>query len=289
MVAIVFAFHPVQVFAADWAIIADEHFGLFATPINHNSPYFFNVNNMTPGDTERATAFIRNDCSFAFSLQVEVKNLLNIPAGQPDLAEQFVISAYLNNLLIPDFPTTSGIWIFPENFQPGQSRELTIVVELPEETGNDFQHRRARLQWVFTAEAESPGGNGGNGGNEDNGGNGNNGGNGVSPPPLPPDLPNPLIPDDSGGSAGSEDTVVLPDLQLPLGAWEDSEDESNDGDDDEILIFDQNVPLAQMPRTGEAPLWHTILPGVALIILGTAMLVKFLKEARTKSLPGISC
>ena len=85
------------------------------------------------------------------------------------------------------------------------------------------------------------------------------GGTDPDVPPNPPTPGNTLIPDGDGWIELDEDNV-------PLGRW--------DWDDDEDMwIFDDDVPLAGLPKTGDSgvPVYMLLLMGASLSGLGVAL------------------
>lgn len=136
-------------FAADWTLTAENTQGLIAIPADPlGSSNFFDVTKMTPGDNERAAVKVKNNCTFPFSLTVEVLSLSELP----DLAEQLVIEVYRDGTLLDSFPGI-GKYTFEEKFGSNTETVLDFSVSLPgASTDNRFQSSEAVLQWIFTAD-----------------------------------------------------------------------------------------------------------------------------------------
>lgn len=157
----VFSFN--SALAADWILTADDRQGLIAVPVDDSDgSHFFDMTRMTPGDSERAAVTIKNNCTFAFSLTVEVISLNEVSGG--DLAEALIIEVYRNGVLLDGFPGI-GKYTFADKFDPNTETVLAFAVSLPGSSTDDrFQDKEAALRWIFTADGAGSGGGGGSGG-----------------------------------------------------------------------------------------------------------------------------
>ena len=142
-----------------------------------------------------------------------------------------------------------GEYDIPGDMKPGSVCYLMIDVELPgAETGNEYQDRSALFRWVLTACILPPGP--GEGGGKDTGSDTDRWYDRDRPP--------------GGGGGGT----TITDPNPPTGG-------GNIPEPPEINIPDPGVPGGPyMPKTGEAPLWYSLLPGLMLILLGVMLLVR---------------
>lgn len=223
-------------FAADWILTADDTQGLIAVPADpSDGASLFDVTRMTPGDSERAVVTVKNNCTFAFSLTVEVLSLNEVPDGEPDLAEQLVIEVSRNGALLDSF-SGIGKYTFEDDFGSNTETVLVFKVSLPgPSTDNHFQNKEAVLQWIFTADGSGGGGGGGGSG--------------------------------GGGSGNTRTSTPVPDTATLV---------------EPFTLFDTLTPLTmfEMPKTGEEPLWYSIVPGLAMILLGVSLFRKERKRAQ---------
>jgi len=140
------------------------------------------VSNMMPGDTVRTKITVESLVDFAFNLSVEIRNLK--PEEENNPAENFIITFYRGGTRIarfgtkqpdlnypqdimdnyypmndPEYPVSVSAYPFKydyaEKFNPGSSTELEFEIHLlGPETGNQYQNKPARIQWLFTAIAD---------------------------------------------------------------------------------------------------------------------------------------
>ena len=174
------------------------------------------------------------------------------------------LETYYESALMPNFPDNSVLRIGdvlkknvgrsslpnPPAVRPGSVHYMLIEVELPgASTGNEYQNKRARFEWVFTAEPIEPGP-----GDDDD------------------DDDERDADADSDGDADTDTDTEIRDREPPGGGYIPEPPEVID-------LPDPDVPGgAYMPKTGEAPLWYSLLPGLALILAGMILLIRKKEE-----------
>lgn len=132
------------------------------------------------------------------------------------------------------------------SFAAGSQKNMVISLKLPGPTfDNDFINTFDAVDWVFCVEGTTPsgtggGGGGGGGGRPSGGGNSNNG-------------------------PGSVTEII--DSEVPLSPWT--------GEDGNIVILDSGVPLASIPKMGDAGISGYVF-GIllALLIAASALYMK---------------
>lgn len=246
--------HPEPAYAANLVLTGDTE-NLSITPANED---LFRISALLPGESAASSIQISNRDQYAYTLDVEVKNLS--AADEIDLADALSIRIWRDNMEIADFPAKGGQHALGR-FAPGATAILQIAVDLPGyETTNEYQGKSANFQWIFTAISDNPGETGGGGGF---GGGGSFGG--IYTPVV---VEEPAIP--LGLSADTTDVVDIPDEEVPLGSIDvPTEDEL-------VEIDEEDVPLGMkdMPKTGESSRIYNILVGFAICGFGFIILLQ---------------
>jgi len=253
--------------------------------------FLFEIRNMSPGEQKTSTITVINGCTLPIQLSAEVQSLWGPETGINNngevltdvlLSKQVIITTYLDftmnpslpederYVLMPGFsdssiltatdvlPASIGSHEFPDLLMPGKGFIMKIDIDLPgEETGNEFQGTKAAFRWIFTAELIPP----------------------DDPPPddPPPDDPPPddPPPDDPPPRERRErererdNGTTITDPEPPTTDIPEPEPPVTD-----IELPDPPLGEKIMPKTGEAPLWYSVLPGIMLVMLGMALLMR---------------
>ena len=296
----------------NWDIVVTDTLGLVLTsdPSGHVFPAspeehgFFEIKNMSPGGKKTSTITIESKCTFPFTLKMEVGCINGVEAGRDDqgnpvdviLAKQLIMRTFINGVelesspgmpfptnytltaanflpsnIVPLFPIPPrsdphvdykgvliGAYKFP-TITPGSKQEVKIDIELPgdynqfsgDRSDNKYQNKTARFVWVFTADP-------GEGGEPD-----------PDPDPKPKDPDPDPKPKDPDPRPKPGDT----DIDNPRTPGGNFPSEPNIPEPPDVDIVDPGVPLDPfLPKTGEPPLWYSLLPGLALILSGMALL-----------------
>lgn len=150
----ILSFHSSPSYADDFKVVADKD-GLKVTP---QASSIFDLNNLNPGDKEEREITLENkyaDCYI--DIFVRTERASKAPEeGEADLLEQLKVKVYLEEALIYDGEmkafasanTSLGTLEF------NKDKKIRIVVYLPGyETGNEFQGKEIKVNWIFTAES----------------------------------------------------------------------------------------------------------------------------------------
>lgn len=141
-------------YANDLELIGTE-LGLEVIP---SDTKLFDLNRLSPGDTEEAKLTIQNNYIASFQLYMRAERISHIPlVGDPDLFNQLDLTVELRGDVIysgkmKDFATTN---IYLGEFAPGDIEDLVAIIHLPgPETGNEFQGKSLEFRWIFTAQRD---------------------------------------------------------------------------------------------------------------------------------------
>lgn len=258
-------FNVKNVYAADLVLRGDT-VGLSITPENED---LFDVNNMLPGESVKSSIQISNTDNFPFTLSVEiVGGLIELDLGEKDMLDMLDIDVSMGGAVIASFPVKGGDYTIGR-FIPGQTASLEVEITFNKEADNDYQGKSAKLQWIFTAVSEYtelvvtpplPGGGGGGGG-------GDMLFLTVEPPPdiVPPEI------------ASTSEYVIIPPVEIPLGAIDEPEDEEAFTE-----LIDEEIPLGveEMPQTGVMSLLYNIIVGAVVFGIGIMLIVKTKRRKR---------
>jgi len=122
----------------------------------------FDLENLNPGDVVTRTLKIRNASSESFYLFMRAERTGERLDG-PDLLKQLkLIVTYEGKIIYQGSATGDGGEyanmtrnIFIGKFNPKDSRELVVQIELPgPKTGNEFQNKTCEVKWIFTAQID---------------------------------------------------------------------------------------------------------------------------------------
>ena len=128
--------------------------GLYVTSDNNE---LFNIVNFNPGQTVKSNLTIKNNYSEEFDLFFKPRRVSEaVLEGEPDLEKQLKLTVKykgkdIYNGNMSDFDNADDS-IALGTFSPGETQNIDVTVYLPgEETGNEFQGKSVKTEWVFTA------------------------------------------------------------------------------------------------------------------------------------------
>lgn len=241
--------------------------------------YFFNLDQLTPGDYMVAKLDIRNTDADPFTLTVEVQDTsANHPFFREDdtvfLIDKLSMKIVENGTVLTtltDLSSKRWRYDFTDKFLPGDDNVRTIEFWLYLEgasTGNDYMEKDAALVWIFTANI-SPGES--------------------SPPSSPPSNPPPSdrrrsrTPsssppgDNPPGTPPETPPTVVDEQETPMGPTTIVLVPPEQPEPEPEITLEEDVPLGtpkEMPKTGEISLLYGLSGGALLIGAGLMLLRK---------------
>ena len=293
----------------NWDIIIDDSVGMtlyilyppsytigykggYLAPAGSEGHGFFEIKNMSPGGSKNTTITINSQCTFPVKLTMLVGCLKGVEPGRDDqgnpldviLARQLDFETKVNGVVIPTFPdnkiltpasflpanitdlfiddgnyhSTShvyyrgvnlGEYTFP-TVMPLSTHTVDIDILLPgADTGNEYQGKTAQFVWIFKAEAQEP---------------------------IPGDDDDEPGDTDADNERGDNDSDygrdrTIDDPRTPVGGGGQNIPEPTDNIDEPVTPLGG---MMVMPKTGEPPLWHSLLAGLTLVMLGMFLLLR---------------
>lgn len=250
-------------------VLTGDTVGLSITPSNEE---LFLLRDMLLGETAVSGIEIRNTDNYPFALSVKVQTVENDVQTEADLLEILDIKVFVDGTEITSFPAKGGSHSLGK-FAPRQTTQLDIYLALDgERAGNEYQQASAELQWTFEAVSDY-----------------------KAPGPTPDPDPTPT-PDPDPTPSPTPSTPYIP-ARRPTPVIEDEPEEERNIDEipvplaiiepeveeEETLpepepepvtidIPDTPVPLAEMPKTGEASLYISMVCGLIIIAFGMVMI-----------------
>lgn len=226
----------------------------------------FDLTGLYPGDTSMSSVTITNTdmVNAGFEVLMFTENTTD---AEIDLGQVTKLTVTNGNTTIYE-----GMLInFDENINSvtpirlgqltrGTSMNIDFTIEIDgEKADNSYQEQQTNFVVTFIANSYGPpvvppGTGGGGGGTTD------------TPTPVAALV---LEPE-------SDETITIPDDDVPLGIIQDEQDEPDDTPPDEVIIEDEEVPLGEikeMPKTGEGSLALYIVSGAIIIICGLSVIM----------------
>lgn len=144
-------------------LIGDEN-GL---SFNDNQEYFFEINGMTPGDSESKSIIIKNKNSDSYKLYMTMKEIEE-DSDDYNILNKITLNIKLNGQdLYNGFVSGNNEKIEIGEIKPNEDYIFDATVQLDgRSTGNEYADKNGKVEWTFIAENL--------GGGEDNSINNNN-------------------------------------------------------------------------------------------------------------------
>ncbi len=264
---------------------------------------FSNMKNLVPGDTISNTVTLSNKSSRAVTIYMKAFSEFTSEDGvtavregseafaegktfRKDLLDQIEMSLKLGDQIIyrgsadGNAPaegyqalTAGDYGLSLGSFEAGQTEELVVTLTLPGHAfDNTFADRFDAVDWVFCVEGTTP--------TPPDPDPGPKPDPDPNPDPRPDPRPDPVGPDDGDGDSEDDGDynppiTIIPDPEVPLGPYTGGSGDSN------VLILDEDVPLASLPKMGDAGI-HGYVFGILLVLLAASGAV-YLKKRLNRS------
>lgn len=141
-------------FAKDLKISGNEN-GLIVEP----DSTLYNVTNMNPGDSNGAKIDVQNNYQYPFELYMKAEKVTDGSMDDgADLCKKLVLNVSCDDKIIYSGPISGfdGNSIYIGKFASGDAKSIKSSVSLDgPDTGNEYQNKTAKVNWVFTVNVDN--------------------------------------------------------------------------------------------------------------------------------------